>query len=214
MAKIRVWHERRGATCKLRVEGAENARFLIGELSKLEPNLGAIELRNLADTPLCEFFFRYTEKLTPTRVAHLLRTHPAIELMRESTYRVRQLPHFRIAADELAKWLAQQPKETWWTVDGDPLLTQRIDFPCPSEDLAETIRGLKKRLLVLDSRLEPSARGETVSAMDLDRLAFTDEHDDRVFQLSWQDSEPDADWFLVEDKETGKNVAELEHSER
>src|SRR5690349_18756618 len=57
---------------------------------------------------------------------------------------IAQQPHYRVDSAVLADWLKQRAPSTWWTVDGDPVLTEAMNFPCPSDDLAEHLRMLKK----------------------------------------------------------------------
>jgi hypothetical protein len=128
--------------------------------------------------------------------------------MPESSVRIRDLPHYRIAAAELAKWIADQDEESWWTVDGDPVLTQRVDFPCPGPDLAVALIQIGKSLLLLDPRDTSTASEETISSQQLDDVAYTDDFGDRVFRLCWEDG-PDVDWLLVEDTQTSENSAGL-----
>jgi hypothetical protein len=59
-------------------------------------------------------------------------------------------PHFEIPASELAAWLERQGRDSWWSVDGDPLLMGRVRLPCAAEDLARAIREIGEPLLVLD----------------------------------------------------------------
>ncbi|MEX2121410.1 MAG: hypothetical protein WD847_17585 [Pirellulales bacterium] len=132
--------------------------------------------------------------------------------MTGSTLHIRQLPHFRLHSAELAKWLDQQPEDSWWSVDGDPLLTERLDFPCPPDELAGALRKVNGDLLLLDSRDEPSAKGDMLTADQLDAVAYIDEHNDRVFQLSWEGT-PETDWILIEDRETGESSLALDDAE-
>ena len=53
-----------------------------------------------------------------------------------------ELPYYTIKSEELANWLDDQP-ESWWIVDGDPVLTSHVDFPCPSEELSAELRSTK-----------------------------------------------------------------------
>jgi hypothetical protein len=125
--------------------------------------------------------------------------------MPESSTRVRDLPHFRIHAADLAKWVESQGDESWWSVDGDPILTQRLDFPCTGDELAGVLRKLGKPLLLLDVKEPPTATGEAITFHDLDRVAYRHHSGDRIFQLCWEDG-PDVDWLLVEDTETSESI--------
>lgn len=110
-----------------------------------------------------------------------------------------KLPYFTIGADELAKWLERQP-QAWWTVDGDPLLTSRVDFPCPSEELSAELRRVNRALRIFDPRPGSKAHGESVAFTTLDELADTDNNlKAKTFLLCW-DGE-DIQWLLSEDPE-------------
>jgi hypothetical protein len=125
---------------------------------------------------------------------------------------LRDEPHYRIAAAELAAWLESQGTDRWWTVDGDPLLTGRVSFPCPADELAAELRRINRTLLVKDRRQPPSGRGEQIAARDLDALATRLGDNlrtngtpppwasNRVFFLCWEDRADE--WLLEEDVET------------
>ncbi len=125
---------------------------------------------------------------------------------------IRDEPHYRIASCELADWLVAQGTDRWWSVDGDPLLTGRLSFPCPADELAAELRRLSRTLLVQDRRQPPLAHGESIGAHDIDCLTTrltpnlpsngTEQPwaQDRVLSLCWEDR--DQDWLLVEDCET------------
>ena len=113
-----------------------------------------------------------------------------------------KLPYFKIGADELATWLDTQP-QTWWTVDGDPLLTSRVDFPCPSEELSDELRRVSKSLRIFDPRQDSKAHGEGIPPKQLDQLADTDNNvNAKTFLLCW-DGE-DIQWLLAEDPVAAK----------
>src|SRR5713226_505151 len=84
---------------------------------------------------------------------------------------LRDEPHYTIASSELADWLEGQGTDRWWSVDGDPLLTGRLSFPCPADEVAGELRRIKRPLLVLDRRKNPTGDGEPIQARDLDGLA-------------------------------------------
>ena len=75
-------------------------------------------------------------------------------------------PHYEIHSTELAAWLEKQGKDRWWNVDGDPLLTGRLEFPCPADELAEELRRLNRPLLV--QAKTPDARGQQVDRNQID----------------------------------------------
>jgi hypothetical protein len=128
------------------------------------------------------------------------------------TMSFRDEPHYKISSSELAAWLGGQGADRWWNVDGDPLLTGRLSFPCPADELAAELRRINRTLLVQDRRKTPSGRGEQIAARDLDSLVtrLGDNvqangtkppwANDRLFFLCWEDRGDE--WLLVEDEET------------
>ena len=54
------------------------------------------------------------------------------------------LPHYQLPTDALATWIEEQGTATWWSVDGDPLLMERLDLPCPGDELASELRKIGK----------------------------------------------------------------------
>jgi hypothetical protein len=125
---------------------------------------------------------------------------------------IRDEPHFKIAATELAAWLESQGTDRWWSVDADPLLYRRLMLPCPADELAAALRQINKTLLVEDRRANPTGHGEQIVAKDLDGLA-THLWDNvqsngtqpapaknRIFVLCWEDRSDE--WVLLEDLKT------------
>lgn len=107
-------------------------------------------------------------------------------------------PHYTLPSAVLANWIESQP-DKWWAVDGDPLLTSVVDFPCPSDELAPVIRKEGKDLLVWDKTPGSIANGQTIGEDHLPGLAdFTKRRHLLVFLLSWSDS--DNEWLLREDE--------------
>ncbi|HVX13588.1 MAG TPA: hypothetical protein VHC22_20560 [Pirellulales bacterium] len=114
---------------------------------------------------------------------------------------VRQMPHYTLTAKSLAEWLEGQPA-SWWVVDGDPLLTSVVDFPCPSDELAPVIRKIGKNLVLQDKDPHSKANGAEISCEQLDDLAdVSDRHHQKTLRLSWSDAS--VDWLLAEDKSSG-----------
>jgi hypothetical protein len=106
-------------------------------------------------------------------------------------------PHYTLPAETLAEWIENQP-EKWWSVDGDPLLTSVVDFPCPGDELSPVIRRVGKDLLLRDKNPASRAHGEVISGDKLDELADTRiRTPQKILRLSWKDS--DVDWLLLED---------------
>ena len=81
--------------------------------------------------------------------------------------------HIVIPSRKLAEWLDSQPG-TWWNVDGDPLLTSEVDFPCPNEELAEGLRKHDGNIMVFTRKRGRSNAGEDLNSLDLDDLADTE----------------------------------------
>src|SRR5579863_691189 len=107
----------------------------------------------------------------------------------------KEIPFAVIESRELARWLDGQP-ETWWTVDGDPLLTSEVDLPCPAQELSAALRRHDKNLLVLS----PGSRhhGEMIKQEELDALSQKDRRrNERTFLMRWEDE--DQPWLLSED---------------
>lgn len=126
-------------------------------------------------------------------------------------------PHYQIASSELAAWLEGQGTDLWWSVDGDPLLTGRMSFPCPADELAAELRRINRTLLLQDRRQPPAGRGEQIVAGDVNALATRLEESvptnatppwatDRLFVLCWEGH--DDEWLLVEDGETTERSRE------
>jgi hypothetical protein len=113
---------------------------------------------------------------------------------------VLQQPHYVIKPTELADWRNQEP-DTWWLVDGVPRLTgERIDFPCPGDELAELLRRYKKDLFfypVPSTSTGPQPAGQPIGGRDLNELADRDNPEKRrTFLFTWSDR--DDEWLLVE----------------
>jgi hypothetical protein len=121
-------------------------------------------------------------------------------------------PHYELSTDELARWLDLQGDDRWWNVDGEYFEGSGLDLPCPSDELAAVLRRRHQTLLLADKDENPEARGQTVRAEDLDRLAermthWSGEGDvtDRVFHFCWKGD--DNIWLLAEDGETSTSEA-------
>lgn len=110
--------------------------------------------------------------------------------------------HYLLDAKELARWLLAQG-DLWWTVDGDPLLTSRIIFSCPADELAEELRRIDRPLELFHAAAPAPPPVRWVTCADLDRLADTENNlHERTFLLRWQGDEEA--WLLSEDKDAKK----------
>jgi hypothetical protein len=131
---------------------------------------------------------------------------------------IRSGPHYELPADELAAWLAAQGNDRWWSVDGDPLLTGRLYFPCPADELAAELRRIGQPLLVQARKEDMAAKGQRIDRDKLNELAgkIADNlhlirgeglpawSDDRLLYLCWKESTND--WLLCEDSEIAKQM--------
>jgi hypothetical protein len=107
-----------------------------------------------------------------------------------------KLPYYTIKAEDLAEWLDNQPK-AWWIVDGDPVLTSFVDFPCPSGELSAELRRIGKPLRMFDPRTDSKAHGESVRLEQLKDIADTANNSRaRTYLLCWDGD--DIQWLLAE----------------
>jgi hypothetical protein len=126
---------------------------------------------------------------------------------------IRARPHYELPSPELAAWLEQQGADRWWNVDGDPLLTGRLTFPCPADELAAELRALNRPLLVQAGE-EADARGQVIGAAKLAEVVgrigenshASGRAEDRLLYLGWKDSADE--WLLAEDSQTTRQMAE------
>jgi hypothetical protein len=109
-----------------------------------------------------------------------------------------------IPSRKLAKWLDGQPG-SWWNVDGDPLLTSEVDFPCPNEELAEALRKHDNDIIVFaGNNVKIGVRADWDS-LEIDDLTDTENRrKEKTLLAAWKGS--DIEWLLSEDKE----MAEIE----
>lgn len=126
--------------------------------------------------------------------------------------------HYEIPSPELAKWLEEQGADSWWNVDGDPLLTGRLTFPSPADELALELRKINRPLLVQAPSSDPEARGQPIDASKVGplvaRLAgnlhisgpLPEWANDRIFYLCWRGAPHE--WLLAEDSVTAKQFRE------
>jgi len=103
-----------------------------------------------------------------------------------------------VSSYRLADWLDGQPG-SWWYVDGDPLLTSEVDFPCPNEELSQALRRHKSTILVFPRFPAESKVGRAPEPPDLDELADTENpRKEKKILAAWNGS--DIEWLLSEDK--------------
>ena len=96
----------------------------------------------------------------------------------------------------MANWLDGQPA-LWWMVDGDPVLTSHVDFPCPGDELSAELRRVSRPLRMFDPRKDSKAHGEAVRVEQLNDIADTDNKSKaRTCLLCWDGD--DIQWLLAE----------------
>lgn len=125
-------------------------------------------------------------------------------------------PHYEIPSSELALWLEQQGDDRWWNVDGDPLLTGRLPFPCPADELALELRKINRPLLVQAKQGDARAKGQVINAAELGELiaglgenmqgspTLPDWTRDRFLYLCWKGKH--SEWLLAEDSATTQQM--------
>lgn len=117
------------------------------------------------------------------------------------------VPHYEIHSAEFAKWLDEETLESWWNVDGDPLLTGRLSMPCTTDELTAELRNLNRPLLIL-ALFQPEAHGQVIDSSRVGTLAkFAGGRgprgeDDLYFDLCWKDAAQP--WLLIEDLTSAK----------
>ncbi len=194
--KSKVWAEREGSKCIILVEGhseAESVRELL--LSSL-PELTLSELEPKEDARFSRFEITLTDVSQPWKILKTLADNPRIRVLRSLPVRVEERPHYLVQPEALASWIDDRGQNTWWSVDGDPLLMRRLDFPCPPDEISKVIRDINQPLLVAD----PSefGSGEELLSQELARLALSDGSGEMKFFMSWQNGEND--WLLSENE--------------
>jgi len=71
-------------------------------------------------------------------------------------------PHYEVSATDLAGWLNELGVDRWWNVDGDPLLTGLLTFPCPAVDLARVLVRINRPILIQARKDDTAARGQPI----------------------------------------------------
>jgi len=120
---------------------------------------------------------------------------------------VTEFPHFVIEASELANWVGSQ-EGIWWNVDGDTKLMSKLNFPCPSIELAAELKKIANEMFAYDWRDQPEAKFQKIDGQQFEELANTDNNSKcRTFLLSWSDS-AGTKWLLSEDLDAARDAAE------
>ena len=114
------------------------------------------------------------------------------------------LPRLVLPSTELAIWLDKQDPDVWWLVDGDPLLTGNVSFPCPSDVLAEELRRINAPLILIPSK-DIKLGDRPITSDDLDALVQKEQdREERIFLFRWTQPHFSHDWMLIEDKDSAK----------
>ncbi len=97
-------------------------------------------------------------------------------------------PHYyTIESKDLASWLEGQ-LDVEWICDGEPALSQILNFPCTASELADELRKGDRRLRVYDLSEKSKAKGEPLKDNHLLDLATRDNNSKTTsFVLSWDD---------------------------
>ena len=121
-------------------------------------------------------------------------------------------PHYLVRSPQLATWLRQANPDSWWSVDGDPLLTALLDFPCPTEELALQLDQLDRDLVVESLPDDDEAVGQPITTDDLAGLVRTipstqapDAPPSQTLYLCWRGDVDE--WVLAEEVELAAAVA-------
>ncbi len=202
-AKFKVWADSDGSVCNIRVEGLENAKWLVSHLSEKLPGLAITEPSRIEDSSVVQFDVSATGQAPLWKIQKALIECPATTLMRLFSVRIADRPHYLVQAYNLATWIEDQGEEIWWRVDGDNLLMSMLQFPCPADELAGKLREINRPLLVSDPN--EAGKGEEVISEELSslsRLVDSNEFGVRALYLSWQGGL--TDWLLIEDEPTSE----------
>lgn len=111
-----------------------------------------------------------------------------------------------ITPRELADWLDGQP-DSWWVVDGDPVLTSEVNFPCPYDELSLALRKHEKDIHLFPYAPRRSNGDRGSNRINLDDLMDTSDPLGRVILARWEGS--DVDWLLIEDDEMAEWARQL-----
>lgn len=120
---------------------------------------------------------------------------------------------FLISTAEVAAWLRNYGAESWWTVDGDSILGGLLSFPCPADKLAKVLSARPGSLLFCDKDQPASSPGYQIDATELNLHVNSDTAGERVLEFAWPKT-PQADWLLIEDKETARMARTLEQAQK
>jgi len=81
MNAFRVWIRPLGSECRVRVEGIQNARWLLDRLSRSFVFKTCQPIRDIDDSPCCAFRVSYGPKISHSMLNTLLAAIPEVRLM-------------------------------------------------------------------------------------------------------------------------------------
>jgi hypothetical protein len=169
-------------------------------------------LRRLAELGLVDAGYAGGERVSPSMWVSNANGSRVLSYMTG----IRGGPYYEVPAGELAAWLEGQGKDRWWNVDGDPLLTGRLTFPCPVGHLAAELKKINRPLLVQARKGDAAAKGQVIDAANLgnavgvlaENLHTTGQAppsaNDRILYLCWKGSL--YEWLLEEDSEAAAQM--------
>jgi hypothetical protein len=84
-------------------------------------------------------------------------------------------------------------------------LTSLLDFPCPTEELADELRRIDREMLV-HAPADENAMGQQLGEEDLGRLVMSESSTpdgkgmpSRMLYLRWKGQDSSTEWVLFED---------------
>ena len=188
----------------------QHANFIWNNHS-IAPDIGAI-LQQLGELGLIDAAYQSERDVEP---AMWVSNDNGSRVLKYLTG-IRAGPHYEISSTELAAWLEENGEDRWWNVDGDPLLTGRLSFPCPADELVAALLKIDRALLVRAKKNDNAAKGQLIGKAKLDQLVeriategqlpdhYNLQSGDRVVYLCWKGLP--REWLLVEDCQTTAQV--------
>ena len=116
-----------------------------------------------------------------------------------------------IPSATLADWLDQETPNRWWAVDGDPILTGEVSFPCPTDELTAELRRINGTLEV-----KHHLNGTIPAGWVLDAAHFfsqgnmSEPEEERIFEMRWLKPRETNPWLLIEDTKTMEEMIKVD----
>lgn len=200
LVRFRMSATRQNGTCEIRCDGRNNCEWMREYVASRFPHSQVSGVLQVERSLPFRISIQFDQNATPYAVREAILQCPAVLLVQLYDVRVSERPHCRIEAHNLAAWLEDQGEEPWWTVDGDPILMSRLEFPAPPDELATVLRKIGKPVLVADP--SGGASGEELVPKEIPRVVQSDELGNRLLLLAWEDGT--TDWQLIEDEPTSE----------